>query len=500
MSYTDALRDIDRSTVQGSITGRIVEAIRAAIERGDLPPGERLLPTRELADLAGINHLTAVRAYKRLRELGYVHAKVGSGTYVRDLRARVAAAEAPETAAWQRYVLPDGVRASDDVLMRAMGAADQDDVVQMALGYAPLEVLPVDAWQQHLQAALEDLGPLALQYLPPEGSPFLRRELARLAGDGERAEDIIATSGATQAVNLAVRAIVRSGDAIAVEAPTFAGSLESARASGAAVHGVASDEDGLDVDALEALLSRHPVRLVILQSALQNPTGASLAEDRARRLVALARRHGFFVLDDEVWAATRAGDPAPMAELRARDRTHVIAAGSASKVAGGGLRLGWLRASGPVFERLLIEKRRDDLVSATIVQHAAARWISSGGYEQQAARMRAAYAERRAAFEAAASRHLTGLASFPRAAGGASTWLRALAPMDEHALVAAAERAGVAVLPGSAFTVDPPSRAHLRVAYSMIGPDRIEEGVRRLAAALRSAAANRRASATLPVL
>src|SRR3712207_4287725 len=96
MSYIDTLRDMDRGAAQRSITSRIVDAVRGAIESGELEPGARLLPTRDLAELAGVNHLTAVRAYKRLRELGLVHARVGSGTYVRDLRTRVDAGAAAE--------------------------------------------------------------------------------------------------------------------------------------------------------------------------------------------------------------------------------------------------------------------------------------------------------------------------------------------------------------------------------------------------------------------
>jgi 2-aminoadipate transaminase len=507
MSYIDQLRDMERDGPQ-SVTQRIVDAIAGAIEAGELAAGARLPPTRELAEIAGVNHLTAVRAYRRLRDLGLVQPRVGSGTYVREPRARVAAppleggspAQPPagELTDWQRYVLPEVP--DSDALDRAhqLTMRGDDDLIQMALAYPPTEMLPARAWAAHTAFVLEELGSEALQYAPVEGVRALREQAARLAGDWERPEDLVVVSGTTQGITIVTRTLVSPGTVVACESPTSPGILDALRAASARVYGVPVDERGLDVEALERLVTRQEVRLVVVQSRNQNPTGAELAPERAERLVALARRHGFFVLDDEVWGGLRF-DGAPRKPLREWGPDHVIAAGSMSKVAGGGLRMGWLRASGPVVDQLVHGKRIDDIHSPALLQLAAARYIASGEYADQLETARSQYHKRWEACRAAAARHLDGLACLTDPLGGASAWVTLVRPVDEDRLMAETTRAGVTVIPGSAFAPERPAATQLRLAFSFPPIERIDEGVRRVAQAIKAVATPQREAVTWPV-
>lgn len=485
MSYTSALKDISRDGDR-SVTQQIIDVITAAIASGELAPGDRLPPTREVAEIVGVNHLTAVRAYRRMREQGQVTARVGAGTFVRDPRAAEAPADVLPPAPVGRHGWT-GPAAHD----RAVDSG----TIPFSVGYPPTRVLPDGAWAGHVAEAMADLGPLALQYGPIEGEPVLRAQLGALHDD--EPDEIIVVNGAMQGLSLAARALVRPGDAVAVESPTFMGTLEVLRASGARLVPIPADEDGIDVDELVRVAVREDLRAVFVQSRLQNPTGADLTPDRAERLLELARLHGFFVVDDEVWSELRYSG-ADAGGLRSRAPAHVIAVSSFSKTLGGGLRLGWMRASGGMLERLALAKHTDDLHSPTLTQHAAARILAAGSYPEHLVRVRDEYRRGRDLMLDALERHLAPVATWTRPEGGACVLVTLNAELDERTIMDEAQRAGVSVVTGGALTAGPPAATMIRLAYGYVAPDAIEPGVRRLAQAIRSASADRRARQAFP--
>ena len=304
MSYKLDLSDLDRDG-DVSITQQLVDRFSAAIEAGELEPGAKLPPTRELAAEAGVNHLTAARVYRKLAELGYVTAQVGRGTFVRTLAPAGSAAHGDD---WQVYALPpDDISYSEQVLADTFSLRGPrgHDLARRRLAGA--EHLPDRrSWRAIAADVFEEVGGEALSYLPAEGLFELREQLAArgrtaTAGPRTRTRSSI-TSGAQQAIALAARATLEPGDVAVVESPTFIGMMTALRGTGARVIGVPVDEDGLDVDALERLLARHEVKLVGLQSACQNPTGRNLSEERRPRLAELAVERNFFVLEDRVYA------------------------------------------------------------------------------------------------------------------------------------------------------------------------------------------------------
>jgi DNA-binding transcriptional MocR family regulator len=276
------------------------------------------------------------------------------------------------------------------------------------------------------------------------------------------------------------------------------GALASLQQSGARVLGVHVDEQGFDVDALERIVARHEVKLVVLQTASQNPTGRDLSDERAERLAALARERSFFVLEDGVYATIRF-DGAEPRRLRRHAPGHVIYVDSLSKTIGGGLRIGWIAARGPALARLTSLKMDDDMFTATLNQHVAARYLASDEHERQLARGVPHYRERRDALLRALERHLGDEARWLEPIGGHHVWVTLRRPVDERTLWLEALRAGVAFTPGSATMVEPSTRTSLRLSFSMLQPDRLQEGVRRLARALRAARRVDRRTASAPL-
>ena len=501
MSYKARLSKLERDG-EISLTEQIVAAFEAAIAAGEVEAGEKLPPTRELAQLAGVNHLTAARAYRRLAERGLVTARVGAGTFVRgagaavDLAPPLGSAPRPnESTVWQHYALPEPIHEySDSILtdMHSSAAGADSNLIPLMAGYPGDEILPVEeigAFANEVFAR-HDSGAHALNYALVEGVPELRAEIAALLrrdGVEDGPESIIVTSGAYQALTLVARATMRPGDKVACESPSFAGIIAASRMAGAEVLGVPTDEDGLDVDALEMLLARHEIKLLTLQPRLQNPTGRDLSPERRERLIALSRRHGFFILEDAVYSHLRF-DGTDHGALRPLAPERVILVGSLSKTVSPGLRIGWMVASGPIYERLLQQKRHDDMNSSTLSQQIAAAYLAAGEYDDQLAR---AIPFHQRGLEAALSgieSHLRGIVeveSMPL--GGAHLWLRLRDPLDERVLYSEAVAAGVNFMPAGAAMPDRTRETFLRVSYSFLPPNQIREGLRRLGVAIRAA-------------
>jgi len=500
MSYKLQLSDLDREA-ERSLTQQLVDAVAGGIDAGELAPGEKLPPTRELAELAGVNHLTAVRAYRRLRELGLVTAHVGRGTFVRNV-ASVPVERVPDSIAWQRYALPDREPDyGDRVLAEMHRQATSEELIPLSVGYPSASLFPTDAIRAAVDAELAEQPERALQYSEVQGVRELAEQVAALSearGAPEYPDDILITNGASQGLSVACRAILSPGDVVACEDPSFMSVIRAVRATGARVRGVPVDEDGLDVGALEQLLAREEVKAVAIQSRLHNPTGRDLVPARRERLLALARRHGFFVLEDGIYADLRfEGQPLP--SLRAEAPAHVVYVDSLSKILTAGLRVGWVAASGPVLDRVVAAKRSDDIHSPTLTQLAVARFLASGAYPDQAERARRFYERGLDALREAIDRHLAPIASYPPPLGGGHLWVTLDVDLDERQLADEAVRQGVAYAPGGAMRVERSPELALRLSFSYLEPEQIAEGVRRLAVAVRAARGRRSRSAAVPV-
>jgi 2-aminoadipate transaminase len=485
MSYKIDLSALKRDG-EVSLTQQLVDRFADAIEGGELEPGEKLPPTRELASLVDINHLTAARVYRKLAELGYVTATVGRGTFVRSLAPAGSAEHGDD---WQVYTLPPReITYPQQVLADAFATAGQSGLISLAVGWPSPQLYPTAELASITASVFEEEGGEALSYLPAEGLWEFREQLAargREAGWAEEPDEIVVTSGAKQALSLVARTTLDDGDVAVIESPTFLGLLESLRHTGARVIGVPVDEDGLDVDALERLLARYEVKLVALQTACQNPTGRNLSEDRRRRLAELAVERNFFVVEDRVYADARF-EGEPVRPLRELVPAHVIYVNSLSKVVGGGLRAGWIAARGPVRERLAMLKLEDDFHTPTLIQHIAARWLAAGAHDRHIEATLPFYRERRDALLAALERHLAGEYRADPPRGGHHVWVTLTRPLDERALYSEAARHGVTFTPGGAITAERRSQTSFRLSFSLLEPAELDEGVRRLARAIRA--------------
>jgi 2-aminoadipate transaminase len=363
------------------------------------------------------------------------------------------------------------------------------DTINMSVAWTAPEMHPVDQLRKLTDELFATDGAAMLGYGEPEGLAELRTEVARrgeISGFARSPEEIVVTTGARQGIDLVCRTIVRPGDVVVCESPTFIGTLSSLQATGARVLGVPFDADGFDVDALERILARHEVKLVALQAGSQNPTGQDLSPERAERLIRLAQERSFFILEDGVYANIRFGSAPPPPRLRRHAPDHVLYVDSLSKTIGGGLRVGWVAATGEARRRIADLKLGTDVHTSSVTQYVAARWLASGFHDDHLRRANALYGKRAAALLESVRRRLGDEVSVLEPRGGHNLWLTFKRPIDERLLYAEALRQRVGFTPGRAVRPEQSGPAALRLSFPLLDEEHLDEGVRRLAVAIRA--------------
>ncbi len=455
---------------EGPLYLRLADALEGAVRRGAIGGGTRVPPERTLAARLGVSRTTVVAAYDRLREAQVLESRQGSGTWIRG-SGRPRAAE-PNAALWSD-VLGGGLEAAGG---EATAAEPAIDFRRATLPAAPGVAEALAAALPAAQPLLATDGYVAL------GLPALRRAIAdRYARAGLRTtvDEILVTSGAQQAFALVVALLVRPGDVAVLESPSYVGAIDLLNAAGARLRGVPVDAAGVDVDRLGHALRAADARLCYLMPAAHNPTGARLPERARRELGRLAQATQVPIVEDDAVADfSYAGDrPAPIAAY-ARGGAPVLTIGSASKLAWGGLRTGWIRGPAPIVARLARCKALADLGGALPTQLAAAALL---GRADEIARGRIALLRaRRDRLAAALRKRLPGF-RFELPDAGLSIWVR-LPHGSAEAFAPIALRHGVAVAPGPVHAPDGGHGDALRLPF-VHEPATLDEGVARLARA-----------------
>jgi len=377
-------------------------------------------------------------------------------------------------------------RITSSAIRDLLEIAERPGVISLAGGLPAPEAFPGARVAEAMAAVLAEDPGRALQYSTSQGVPALRQWIADDRGAGATADAVVVTAGSQQALDLIARALVDPGDTVALADPGYVGAIQAFRLAGARLAAVPADEEGVCVDVLAAGLAsgETPVpAAVYVVSNFSNPGGATLSRERRQALAALADRYGFVIVDDDPYGALRwAGAAvAPLATLSDR----VVTLGSFSKVLSPGLRVGFAAGPPEIVEAIVLLKQAADLHTSTLAQHAVLRVAGDPTFwAGHLERIRALYEHRATALAAALRARLGGRIEFGEPQGGLFVWAR-LAGVDTSSLLAPAVAAGVAFVPGAAFAVaDGSQRDALRLSFATVDAAALEEGVRRLAAAL----------------
>jgi GntR family transcriptional regulator / MocR family aminotransferase len=471
---------------------QIENHLRQSILAGSLAADTRLPATRQMAKDLGINRITVEAAYAELEADGLVYSQVGSGTYV---QAQAPMPTLPKDdpgtpwPLWQQEILASCAgpqRMSIDQLLRAAG---HPHPISFAGGIGDPHLFPSDDYRKVVQKVLRRDGIEAFEYGDRSGYAPLRESITHVLGSQgfhARPENILITAGSQQALALVSQLILKPGDTILVEEPTYAGALDLFRAQGLKLAGVPVDERGMQVEKLERQLQRHHPKLIYTIPNFHNPTGTCLSGPRRHQLLALADRYNVPILEDDFVGDLRYDGRAQPALKSLDPGGRVIYVSTFSKMVMPGLRVGFLVAEGPVYERLVDCKRVNDLATSSLHQRALELYVTVGRYQVHLRRSSQLYRKRREAMMMAIHRYLPAGVHAEPPQGGLFIWLELPENCSAEKLLPIACSEGVAFSPGgSYFLEEGAGERFMRINFATHTPEENDEGIKRLAKAIR---------------
>ncbi len=465
---------------------QIADAVRRGLEQGELPPGTRLPPTRDLARRLGINRNTVVSAYDALAQEGLVQSHTGRGTF---LVTPGGDYEAPgpsggDAAPWFSGFSRAVERAGVGRLLSMYRVVTSKEGISFAGSYPASDLMPVEPLRKAISGSMKEAGEELLGYGPTAGHEPLRRWIAgsmRKQGSVLDADQVLITNGAQQALELVFRVMIDSGDPVVIEEPTYTGALSALHSLGARVVGVPVDAEGMRPDLLAVALERHRPRLIYLQPTFQNPTTSVMSEARRREILAVAERHRCVVVEDD-WGGELCFDGKPLPpSLHALDGgRRVIYLSTFSKKLLPGLRIGFVVAPPEVMEPLISLKQIRDCGTSPLLQAGLHRFLQSGGLNDHLRHALPVYRERRDATMAAMERYFPQGVRWTRPAGGLFTWVTVPPAINTTDLFESARREGVLFSRGELFHSGGGGSDTLRLTFAGNPPHEIESGIKTL--------------------
>ena len=370
-------------------------------------------------------------------------------------------------------------------------------IISFAGGFPDSALFDVEGIRAATLAALDQDAGAALQYGATEGYGPLREELAGfMATKGVRdlsAEQLIVTTGSQQALDLLGKVLINPGDKVIVEGPTFLATINCFRLYGADLVSAPVDGQGVDTEALERLIVEHRPKFVYLIPTFGNPSGGLLDLARRKAVLQMAVKYNTLIVEDDPYGDLYFGEAPPPSLLALSSevpgsRDLLVHCGSLSKVLSPGLRVGWMAGPPELLARATMCKQFSDAHTSTYAQATAAHYLRAGRLPATLAKVRAVYAERAQAMALALRQDVGDALDFVPPQGGLFVWARLTGAGGKPTHAAEfAQRAiakGVAFVPGMPFYCAHGDPATLRLSFATAGPDKIREGVARLAQAL----------------
>lgn len=390
----------------------------------------------------------------------------------------------------QRYAArTEGMRAS---AIRALFAvANRPEVVSLAGGMPYLASLPLDQLAAEAAELIATDGRVALQYGSGQGIPELREQICQvmaLEGINAHPDDVVVTVGSQMALDLVTRIFCDPGDVILAEAPSYVGALGTFSAYQAKVVHVETDADGLVPSALSAAITSvraagGRIKLLYTIPNFHNPAGVTMAVSRRAEVADICADAGITILEDNPYGLLGFSDTYYPA-IRSIDPDNVIYLGSFSKTFAPGLRIGWALAPHAVREKLVLANESATLNPPVFNQMMISRYLATFDWQGQIKTYRQLYCERRDAMLQALKSSMPAGTTWTVPDGGFYIWVTLPEGFDAAAMLPRAVTARVAYVPGTAFYADGFGSRQLRLSFCFPTPERIVEGVRRLAQVL----------------
>jgi DNA-binding transcriptional MocR family regulator len=453
---------------------QVAAELSLRIEQGYYRGNDRLPSIRALSREHGVSIATVQEAYRLLEDQGLVQPKPKSGYYV---RPRPLTPQMPEIS--RPAQRPLEVSHWEHVL-DLLCASEAPGILALGRGMPDISATTLKPLLRALSEGKRRDGLRGFSYDSLRGSPELRQQVARLTIDSGcqlHPDDIVITTGCQEALSTSMRAVTRPGDVVAVDSPSFYGSMQAIKAFGLKAMEIPTDPvQGISLEALELALEQWPIRAIQVTPTCNNPLGYTMPEIRRRQLVTLAQRFDVAIIEDDIYGDLSFAFPRPNTIKSFDSDGRVLLCSSFSKTLAPGLRVGWV-APGRYGDQVLHMKYVGTAACATLPQLAVAEFIAQGSYERHLRRMRAQYLQGRDHMIAAVERYFPAGTRISYPQGGFLLWVELPGDIDTLQLNDRLQSSAIRIGPGVLFSASGKYRNCMRLNYSAKPTEAIEHAL-----------------------
>jgi len=387
----------------------------------------------------------------------------------------------------ERYAERTGVMRSS-AMRDLMSLTARPEVISLAGGLPATDSFPQDLFDRINAEISKEKRALSLQYGPTEGFDFLKEDIAEvMAAEGTEIDPahVLVTTGGQQAIDLVTKTFVNPGDVVLAEGPSYAGALTTFSTYQTEVIHLPVDEHGLLLDEMDVILDRLEAegrwpKFIYVVPNFSNPGGMTLPLDRRERLVETARERDLLIVEDNPYGLLRFEEK-PLPTMYSLDtEENVVYLGSFSKIISPGIRSGWLVAPPPIYQKVVFGKQATDLCSSSYNQLFVHGFISSGEWREYVDRLRDIYRSRRDAMLEVLEQEFPAGSTWTKPVGGFFVWATLPGGLDTGDLLVKAVEENVAFVRGDAFYADGQGTSSMRLSFSAVPEEKIQEGIRRL--------------------
>ena len=460
---------------------QIADYFEQAISTG-VYTSESMLPSeRALAEELQVNRSTVVSAYEELQSLGIVERKKGSGTRV---STDIWGLEHRRIPNWSRYLERGSFLPNLPLVQRIRKETQEPDIINMASGELSPSLFPNEQFRRILS---EQPFTGYLGYDDPQGNEELRSTISFHVKEFKNINippsSILITSGAQQALHLIVQCLLKPGDAVAIEDPSYCFSLPIFHSAGLKIFRLPVDSHGVNPDDLIQLHKKHRIRMVFLNPDYQNPTGAVLSMERRKQILNLSTEFGIPIIEDDPYSLT-SFDGVVHPTLKSMDENgNVLYISSLSKIIASGLRIGWVIGPPKVIQRLADAKQQVDFGHSVFPQWVANQFLESEYFQPHINFLRKQLKQRRDTIVQSMNQLLEDKISYSIPEGGIHLWCHLNGTVDEQKLLEESIKKGIAFVPGSILGSE---KGWMRFTYGRTETSLIREGIDRFSQALQN--------------
>jgi DNA-binding transcriptional MocR family regulator len=457
---------------------QVASRIAGMIESGTLRVGDRVPSVRMLSAQQRVSVSTVLQAYRTLENQGWLEARPQSGYYIR--RARRTLPPEPEMS---QPVLSATPVTISDLVVQLLQSKHQPGLIQMGAALGDPSSFPSRQLNRALLAAVKKYPDVINGYDVAPGSHALRVQIAQramAAGCTLTPDDIVVTTGATEALNLCLRAVAQPGDTILLESPTYYSVLQILESLGlCALELPTHPREGLSLPALEYALERENIKACLLMPSFHNPLGSCMPEENRRQLVKLLAAHEIPLIEDDVWGDTCFSHPRPRVVKSYDEDGMVLLCSSFSKTIAPGYRVGWA-APGKWKQKVEYLKLVSTMANPTLPSLAIAEFLENGGYDHHLRHIRRLHGEQMQETSEMLEKYFPEGTKSTRPCGGQFLWVELPEQVDTLELYTDALRNGISFTPGALFAAKAKFRNFLRLYVGYHDRATTEKGVQTL--------------------